>query len=52
MNGKTAKEIRNHMYYPKQRKYYRDKNGTIHADKPRKEYQAAKKKALEVKRNK
>jgi len=43
MNGKTAKKIRNNMYYPKKRTYYRDKKGTIHADEPRKKYQKAKK---------
>jgi len=43
MNGRTAKEIRNNMYYPKTRTYYRDQKGTIHADKARKEYQKAKK---------
>ena len=43
MNGSKVKSIRNHMFYPKKRAYYRDKHGTIHADEPRKKYQQAKK---------
>lgn len=43
MNGRTAKEIRNNMYYPKTRTYRRDEKGTIHADDARKKYQRDKK---------
>ena len=43
MNQKKVKEIRNGMDYPKTRTYTTDKNGVIHADKPRQEYQQAKK---------
>jgi len=45
MNQKKVKQIRNNMYIPfdYKRKYYREANGTIHADPTRKEYQRLKK---------
>jgi len=46
MNGKVCKQIRNNMYYPRERKYQRKENGMIISDDPRRLYQSLKKKYL------
>lgn len=44
MNGRTAKQIRNGIYYPKKKRTYQRKpNGQIIADGPRRIYQQTKK---------